>query len=210
MKTPTAPAAATRTAVPVTPAVPQVTASLTELERKAKKEKEKIKKHQKNMLKIIHGEPITEESDSEPDDRNMPMGGSDQAIAAAVVVMITTDPARLVGATLLQETTSKDQNGHGGNEKETVEKVRQIRTDDSDDGLYDGEAPGWSISPAVVAAPMPAPAPTPTPTLPMAQAHAPRSSPKPDPPPGAPIGPKKWLTGNLPTATKVCQKCASH
>ena len=109
------PAAATQTVAPVVQAAPRVTFSPAEQEQKVRREREEIKnkKHQKNMLKRITGEPITEESDSEPEDRKMTKEDIEQAMVEAFAIIANTDPARLGGATGAEVAHSQTRQQHG-------------------------------------------------------------------------------------------------
>lgn len=50
-------------------------------------------------MKFIMEEPVTEESDSEPDERNMTREDIEQAITEAFALIAETDHARLGGTT---------------------------------------------------------------------------------------------------------------
>ena len=90
-------------------AVPQVTATIAEeQERRARRMKQKIAKHQIQPLKFIDGEPVTEESDRDADDRNLTREDVEQAMVEAVVIIRVTDPARLNGVAANEERGSSE------------------------------------------------------------------------------------------------------
>ena len=123
-KPPTAPAAPLAMKAPairpaasatqVVPAVAQViaatAAATTEREQRERRE---TRKHQKNMLKFIDAEPVTEESDSEPDERNMAKEDIEQAMVDAFAIIVNTHPGRLAAAARV-ENASKTKSGRQG------------------------------------------------------------------------------------------------
>ena len=132
------------------------------------RERAKTKKYQKNMLKIIGGEPVTEESDS------MMSEDIEQAVGDVVGEIATTDPARLGGMIEDEEKVEEWRSG-----------LEPIRTNDPGNGFNDGEAPERGRTPAA-AAPAATTKTTPTPEKRTAVAGVTKA--KLDPPSNAPKG----------------------
>ena len=70
----------------VAPAVPATRATAAEVHRRRKREK-----WQKNILKFMDGEPVTEESDSDSDERNLSREQIEQALVETVAAIASTD-----------------------------------------------------------------------------------------------------------------------
>ena len=197
--------------VPVIPAVPQVVE--TDEEKRERRRKAKWEKYKKAAMKLIMEEPMTEESDSWKDERDMTREDFEEAFTEAFIAVVETDPSRLEGTAGSEE--KKDERKEEEEEKQRKEgkgkeTLRQIRTNTSDDGFYDEEeeaqaTPDWSLTPKSPKTPAAAISKT-------AGANIPQQppNPKPNPPAGAPLGPRRMLTGRLLSGTKICMNCSRH